>query len=100
MKTMKRPLLVVLVLLAGTAGIADTAAAIDALVGQYAALNQFNGAVLAAEGGKVVFNKGYGKANLEWDIPNAPDTKFRIGSVTKQFTACSSFNWSRRANSS
>ena len=33
--------------------------------------------------------RSYGDANLEWKIPNSPTTKFRIGSVTKQFTAAS-----------
>ena len=42
-----------------------------------------------ARGGDVVLDKGYGSANLEWDIPNAPATKFRLGSITKQFTAAS-----------
>jgi len=37
----------------------------------------------------VLLSKGYGSANLEWNIPNAPSTKFRLGSVTKQFTAAS-----------
>ena len=35
----------------------------------------------------MVFSKGYGFANLEWDVPNSPTAKFRLGSVTKQFTA-------------
>lgn len=60
---------------------------IDALLGQFNAYGQFNGAVLVAENGKVIFKKGYGMANFEWDIPNAPDTKFRLGSITKQFTS-------------
>ncbi len=47
----------------------------------------FNGSVLVAKGDEVLFEKGYGEANMEWHIPNAPDTRFRIGSVTKQFTA-------------
>jgi CubicO group peptidase (beta-lactamase class C family) len=47
------------------------------------------GAVLVARDGKVVFSKGYGRANLEFDIPNTPNTKFRLGSVTKQFAAAS-----------
>jgi len=49
--------------------------------------NHFMGSVLVARGDKVLFSKGYGFANLEWDIPNTPDTKFRIGSLSKQFTA-------------
>ena len=45
--------------------------------------------VLAARGDEVLLSKGYGSANLEWNIPNSPATKFRLGSVTKQFTAAS-----------
>ena len=48
---------------------------------------QFNGAALVAENGKVVYKGGFGMANMEWNIPNTPDTKFRLGSITKQFTA-------------
>jgi CubicO group peptidase (beta-lactamase class C family) len=44
-------------------------------------------AVLVAENGKIVFEKGYGLANIEHCVPVTPDTKFRIGSITKQFTA-------------
>lgn len=47
----------------------------------------FNGAVMVAEDGKVIYKKGHGLANMEWNIPNTPDTKFRLGSITKQFTA-------------
>jgi CubicO group peptidase (beta-lactamase class C family) len=47
----------------------------------------FNGSVLVSENGRVIFKKGYGLADFEWDIPNTPDTKFRLGSITKQFTA-------------
>jgi CubicO group peptidase (beta-lactamase class C family) len=60
---------------------------IDELLKQYSDYGQFNGSVLVAENGKVVYKKGFGLANMEWAIPNQPDTKFRIGSVTKQFTA-------------
>jgi CubicO group peptidase (beta-lactamase class C family) len=49
----------------------------------------FTGSVLVARDGKVIFSKGYGMANAEWDIPNTPQTKFRLGSITKQFTAAS-----------
>ncbi|MBK7597760.1 MAG: beta-lactamase family protein [Acidobacteria bacterium] len=43
--------------------------------------------MLVADGGQVVLKKGYGLANMEWNIPNTADTKFRLGSITKQFTA-------------
>jgi CubicO group peptidase (beta-lactamase class C family) len=49
--------------------------------------NGFSGAVLAARDGKVVYAKGAGFANVELAMPNTPQTKFRVGSITKQFTA-------------
>ncbi|MDG2533188.1 serine hydrolase [Sphingomonas sp. HITSZ_GF] len=47
----------------------------------------FMGAILVAQDGKILFDKGYGSANLEWKIPNDGETRFRLGSLTKQFTA-------------
>jgi CubicO group peptidase (beta-lactamase class C family) len=44
---------------------------------------------LVVRGNNVLLNKGYGFANLEWNIPNSPAAKFRLGSITKQFTAAS-----------
>jgi CubicO group peptidase (beta-lactamase class C family) len=49
--------------------------------------DHFSGAVLVVRKGKVLFSKGYGMANAELNIPNKSSTKFRIGSVSKQFTA-------------
>jgi len=43
--------------------------------------------VLVAKDGKVLFEKGYGLANVEKGVAATPETKFRIGSITKQFTA-------------
>ncbi len=63
------------------------AAQIDKLVEAYHDYGLFNGSVLVAEKGKVIFKKGYGLANMEWDMPNEADTRFRLGSITKQFTA-------------
>ena len=60
---------------------------IDELIGKYNQYGQFNGSALVAENGKVILKKGFGSANIEWDIPNQPDTKFRLGSISKQFTA-------------
>ncbi len=50
-------------------------------------LDRFSGSVLVARDGSPVVSKGYGMANYEWDIPNTPQTAFRLGSLTKQFTA-------------
>jgi CubicO group peptidase (beta-lactamase class C family) len=69
--------------------LAQDASRIDQIVQSYVTAKTFSGTVLVARGGEVLFSKGYGMANLEWDIPNSPSTKFRLGSVTKQFTAAS-----------
>lgn len=45
------------------------------------------GSVLLAKNGKVILAKGYGLANMELGVANTPATKFRLGSITKQFTA-------------
>jgi len=47
----------------------------------------FSGSVLVAKGGKIFLDKGYGMANYIFNIPNTRSTKFRIGSLTKAFTA-------------
>ncbi|MBK8552855.1 MAG: serine hydrolase [Ignavibacteria bacterium] len=65
----------------------DKAQKIDVLVNKYYDYGQFNGSVLVSENGKILLEKGYGFANIEWKNPNRPDTKFRLGSITKQFTA-------------
>jgi CubicO group peptidase (beta-lactamase class C family) len=65
----------------------DTASRMEQLVQSYVGGKHFMGSVLVAQGNHTLLNKGYGSANLEWDIPNSPLTKFRIGSMTKQFTA-------------
>lgn len=48
---------------------------------------RFAGSVMAAHSNRIVFMKGYGYANRELEVANAPNTKFRLGSLTKQFTA-------------
>lgn len=47
----------------------------------------FNGSALIARNAEVIFKGGFGDADMSWHIPNTPETKFRIGSSTKQFTA-------------
>ncbi len=60
---------------------------LDKLIRTYADYEKFNGSVLVAEKGNVIYKKGFGLADMEWNIPNQPDTKHRLGSITKQFTA-------------
>jgi CubicO group peptidase (beta-lactamase class C family) len=66
---------------------ADTVYKLDTLVQSCANLNKFSGNILIAKEGKVIFEKSYGFADRELNIPNSRITKFRIGSLTKQFTA-------------
>ena len=60
---------------------------IDDLLSRYHEYGLLNGSVLVADKGKIIFEKGYGLANMDYDIPNSINTVHRIGSITKQFTA-------------
>ena len=88
MKTLRLSTLFFVALVSATSALAQSnVKKIDGLLKQYQEFGQLNGAILVAENGRVVYEKGFGMANMEWGIPNGPDTKFRIGSITKQFTA-------------
>ncbi len=60
---------------------------LDEMFSFYHKFGQFNGAVLVARDGRVLYEKGFGYANVEWQIPNSVHTRYRIASVTKTFTA-------------
>lgn len=51
------------------------------------ASDQFSGAVLVAKNGKPIFEQAYGRADRDHKTPNTLDTKFRLGSMNKLFTA-------------
>jgi CubicO group peptidase (beta-lactamase class C family) len=59
----------------------------EEIIQSYVDTDQFMGSVLVSYENEIIINKGYGFANLEWNIPNKANTKFRLGSITKQFTA-------------
>lgn len=80
-------LLIVLLLCARAFAAEDNARALEALLASYHDAGVFNGTALVSENGKVIFTKGFGFADFEWKIPNTPDTRFRVGSITKQFTS-------------
>lgn len=65
----------------------DMATRTDEYLTAWANTGRFQGTVLIAQDGKVVLRKGYGMANLELGVPNSPEMVYRIGSVTKTFTA-------------
>lgn len=77
----------VLLVVPSAATAQDKAAKIREVLTLASRYGQFNGAALVAENGRVIVKQGYGMANMEWNIPNTPETRFRLGSITKQFTA-------------
>lgn len=60
---------------------------IGMLMKSYADYGKFNGTVLVARKGEVIYKEAFGKANFEWGVPNQVATKYRLASVSKQFTA-------------
>src|SRR5262245_22321024 len=60
---------------------------IDEHVTAHVTATDFSGTVLLAKDGEPLFHKSYGLANREWLIPTTLDTRFRIASITKPFTA-------------
>lgn len=74
-------------LLSSLCGAQAAESRLNRIVQSYVDKHQFMGSVLVAKGDTIILNRGYGSADLEWNIPNSPITKFRLGSVTKQFTA-------------
>jgi CubicO group peptidase (beta-lactamase class C family) len=88
MSAMKAIFAAVLIGFVAVSAAAQDAARMDQVVQSYVPA-RFMGTVLVARGDAVVLSKAYGVANLEWNVPNTPATKFRLGSLTKQFTAAS-----------
>jgi CubicO group peptidase (beta-lactamase class C family) len=64
-------------------------AAVKALLDKDTAADRFTGAALVAKNGKTLFSGAYGMADREKKSPNRLDTRFRIGSMNKMFTAVS-----------
>ncbi|MGE5498038.1 MAG: serine hydrolase [Syntrophothermus sp.] len=65
----------------------STSGKIDKLIKSYFETEKFMGTVLVAENGKILYRKSFGYANVELKVPNSPEGKFRIASITKTFTA-------------
>lgn len=55
-----------------------------------------HGSILVAMKGRILLNEGFGMANWEHQVPNRPSTAFRIGSITKSFTAMCIFQLHER----
>jgi CubicO group peptidase (beta-lactamase class C family) len=84
---MRNLLAVLLLALARPAFAQDIPHKIDELVSTYASAGKFNGTVLVASHGSVIFEKGYGYRDAEAKALNDANTVFQIASVSKQFTA-------------
>jgi CubicO group peptidase (beta-lactamase class C family) len=67
----------------------DTGRRIDEVFKQWAKPGTPGAAVAVIQDGKLTYQKGYGAATLEYDVPITPDTVFHVASVSKQFTAMS-----------
>jgi CubicO group peptidase (beta-lactamase class C family) len=62
-------------------------ARMDQVVQSYVSNGTFAGSVLVARGSDVIVSQGYGLANVEWNVPSSPSARFKVASITKQFTA-------------
>src|SRR5438045_6726690 len=60
---------------------------VDQLFAQFDKPGSPGAAVAVTRNGEILYKRGYGLANLEYDIPIAPATVFHVASVSKQFTA-------------
>lgn len=65
---------------------------IEAYLQAHVAAGQFMGSVLVAQGDHVLHSAGYGMADLEHNVANTSHTKYRLGSIAKQFTAAAILN--------
>jgi CubicO group peptidase (beta-lactamase class C family) len=90
MKTLTLLLLSSLMLVCGTTVLGknqDTSKRVDQIFKDWNKPGVPGSAVTVINRGNIVFEKGYGAANLEYDIPVSPQTIFHVASVSKQFTA-------------
>ena len=62
-------------------------AILDSLIGAYYKADCFNGVVRVSEKGKTIYNKAFGIADRELDVSMTTETRFRIASISKSFTA-------------
>lgn len=59
----------------------------NAYIDSFAQKNNFNGTILIQQKGQVFFKKSFGLANIPFKVPNTADTKYKVASITKAFTA-------------
>ena len=74
----------------------EIATAVDEYAGRLADADAFSGVILLARDGQPFLLRAYGQANKDFDVPNRPDTRFNLGSVTKMFTAVAALQLAER----
>ena len=57
------------------------------LIAPFVEADLFAGSILVAQNGMPLLRRGFGLANREWNVSHSVTGKFRLGSLTKQFTA-------------
>jgi CubicO group peptidase (beta-lactamase class C family) len=67
----------------------ESAKKVDAFLSQWDKNDMPGGAVGVVKDGRLVYKRGFGMANLDYDVPNTPTTRFNLASVSKPFTAFS-----------
>ena len=65
------------------------AAKVDEFLSQWDKNDLPGGAVGVVKDGKLIYKRGFGMANLDYDVPNTTTTRFNLASVSKPFTAMS-----------
>ena len=67
----------------------ESAKKVDAFLSQWDKNDMPGGAVGVVKDGRLIYKRGFGMANLDYDVPNTPTTRFNLASVSKPFTAFS-----------
>lgn len=78
--------IIILLCFIGVIATAQTTKKAD-FIEAYAKKNNYNGTILIAKKSVPVYKKSFGLANLSLNVPNRPDTRYKIASITKAFTA-------------
>ena len=88
MKTLL-PFWLIIPLVFASPGRSQNVARMEQVIQSYVTDGRFMGSVLVVRGDQILLNKGYGAANLEWNVPNDPSTIFRLGPASPDWNLVS-----------
>src|ERR1700743_1317090 len=83
---MKKIILALVLITVGSHAFAQAFKA-DTFITSFTKKNNFNGTILIEQNAKTIYKKSFGFANIPFKIPNTPDTRYKIASITKAFTS-------------